>query len=59
MKEKEPHELLAKDVLYFQHFPPDRQIIYRDKLKSQLHANLSIGQLYSNTRTVRFYYFVK
>jgi hypothetical protein len=39
--------LLAKDVLCFQHFPPDRQIIYKNKLKSQLDANISIGQLFN------------
>ena len=42
MKQKKPRGLLAKVVLYIQHFPPDRQISYKNHLKSQLHANIWI-----------------
>ena len=46
MKQKEPRGLLAKNVLSFQHFHPDRQISYKNNLKFLLHTNISISQLF-------------
>jgi hypothetical protein len=47
MKQKELRGLLKKDVLNFQHFPPDRKIRYENNLKCPLHASIFIGQLLS------------
>jgi len=47
MKQKKPRGLLAKVVLYIQNFPPDRQISYKNNSESQLHANISICQLFN------------